>query len=340
MLKTRRGQTMRTMKKSRVFLGFFYLFSAYFLIQPAKLITADEKYPTKQIKFIVPVAAGFGTDISCRKWVLLVEKSLGQEIIIENKVGAGTIIGATFLAKSKPDGYTIGAIMSSIFATTPHLTKLDFDPLTAFTPILQWADIDQMLLVPMNSPIKTFKEFIEEGHKRQIQVSGTGMTSPDIAMEILAAETRINLKVVPFGGGVQAITAALGGQVDAAAVGGGYEYVKSGKMRIIARLNGKEEDTKYGVIPTLKGLGYNVEALSFTGLVGPKGLPEHVKTKLEEDFTRALHDLSMREIIQSCGYTLMYRNSNDFDKYLKEVYERSRKDFIRLGLGIYAKEKK
>lgn len=325
------------MKKLTIILSLSCLLIAVFLIPSPKIVLAEEKYPTRTIKMILTVSAGGGLDIVVRKLCGLAEKSLGQEIIIEYKTGK--LVGESFLLKSKPDGYTICALLSTVFVTYPIFMKLDFDPLTAYTPIMQIIDLDVHLLVPTSSSIKTVKEFIEEGHKRRILVAGIGGTSIDVAVERLAFKEKMDLKVLPFGGLPQAITAALGGQADAVASGGAVPWVRSGKLRPIARLTGKPREGSFIDVPTLKELGYDVEAKSFGFIAGPKGLPEPIEKKLEEVFTQALHDPSMLEALNTAGYILRYKNSNDLKNYWKTMYSEAIKEAKELGLGIYSRDK-
>lgn len=324
------------MKISRINLCLLFLLLTYFFILSPQICLADEKYPTKTIKFIVPFDAGGHTDVISRKLTQLVSNSIGQEIIVDNKPGASGLVGSSFLAKSKADGYTIGAVTSATFVVSPNYTKMDFDPFTELTPILQVCDVPQMLSVPTNSQIKTFKEFVEEARKRPVTVSSGGLNSAEIAFRRIAVEEKINLKMVPFGGSAPARIAALGGQVDACLIGGIYEYVRAGQLRVLVMLS----ETRFGLLketPTLKELGYDIKVPSFNAVFAPRGLPDNIKRKLEEEFTKALHDPSIKQTIEVFGNIFFYRNSKELANYVKEAYEQARKDFKELRLGIYAK---
>ena len=208
---------MKTMRKSTLFLTFSCLLLTYFFIQPVRVNFAQEMYPTRPIKYIGPTAAGGIIDVSSRKIAFLAAQYLGQEIIVENKPGAGTMLSASYIAKAKPDGYTIGAVTSAVIVIHPFFAKdkMDFDPIADFTPIVQFVEFNQALGVPINSPIKSFQEFLEEGRKRQIIIGGVGMTSAETAVQRLSLETKIKYKIVPFGGSAPTVMAAMGGQVDA-----------------------------------------------------------------------------------------------------------------------------
>ena len=301
---------------------------------------ADTKFPTKPLKLIVPFAAGGPTDVVCRKLADLAGKDLGQEIIVENKTGMGGAVGSRFVAYSKPDGYTIGSLGSASVVIHPHMgAKLDFDPVSDFSFIAQYAVADHPLAVAVESPLKTFKDFMEEGRKRQITYSSMELIAASVAVNRLALMAKINLKLVPFDGAAPAITACLGGHTDAVVSSGLYEYVRSGKLRLLAQTTG-ERNKEFPDIPTIKELGYNVEARAFYGIIAPKGLPEPIRARLEKAFTVAIQDPSAAPSIRNASYTLMYRNGNDFSRYVKEAFEISQKEFKEMGLGKYAKDKK
>jgi tripartite-type tricarboxylate transporter receptor subunit TctC len=327
------------MKRLTIISGVFSLCMILFFAPLAEQSLGQEKYPARTIKFLVPYAAGGQTDVVCRKIVHLAKESIGQDIIVENKVGASGLVTASFIAKSKPDGYTLGAIPTTPFVISPFVGKIDFDPLTAFNPIAQIFTGNQMLAVGKDSQIKTFKDFIEEGHKRQVTVASTGFGLSEMALRRMASAAKINMRVVPFEGSAPAVMATIGGQVDAFCGGGSYEHIKAGSIRVIARLSPENRGSVKGA-PSLKELGYDAEAPEFLGIFAPKGLPEPVQKKLEEEFSKALHNPEIAELIENVGSSITYRNSKDFQEHVRKAYEQARKEFQEQGLGIYAKDKK
>jgi len=327
------------MKRSMVLLGCICLVIAYLFVQAQMASAIDIKYPTRPIKFIVPSPAGGPTDITSRKLTDLAGKYLGQEVFVENKPGGGNVVGVRFIAKSKPDGYTIGSITGSPVVIAPFFQEVDYDPTTDFTPIIQYAMADHPLGVPLDSPIKTFKDFMEEARKREIKIAGNGNTAADFAMLRLAAAEKVKLTIVPYGGLAPSLPAVLGGHADAIVSSGYYEYVRSGKLRLLCQTTGMR-NKEFPEIPTLKELGYDIEIAVFYGIVGPKGLPEAIQKKLEEAFTLAVRDPSFAQLVHNAAFTLSHKNAEDFGKYMKEAYRRSEKELRELGLGRFAKEKK
>jgi tripartite-type tricarboxylate transporter receptor subunit TctC len=332
---------MRKMSRSRkIMVGCCFLLFC-FLIQGIEAGYGQEKYPSRTVKFVVPMAAGGSTDAICRKLADFVGKSLGQEMIVDNRPGAGGALGASFIAKSKPDGYTVGGVASSTFIILPFFSKMDFDPLGDLVPMVQVFTVYNWLAVTPESPIKSFKDFIEEGRKRQLTVATTGMVIGDIAVRRLAVLASFqNLKTVPFGGSAPGVAAVLGGQVDAIVESGLHEYVRAGKLKYIARLTeGPVKD--YKDVPVVsKDFGYDVNAPGFVGMFGPRGLPKDIQARLGEEFTRALRDPSIVEFIDNTGQVTTYKNSVDFGNFLKESNEKAGRMIKELGLGMYAKEKK
>jgi tripartite-type tricarboxylate transporter receptor subunit TctC len=327
------------MKRSGIILGFICLALMYFFIQPAVVSPAEEKYPTRPIKYIVGYSAGGPTDIVSRKLADLAGPYLGQEVIVENKPGAGGVVAVRFVAKSKPDGYTIGGLSPSPAIITPIFMEVDYDPKTDYTPIINFAWGDQALAVLMDSPIKTFKDLIEEARKREVTIAGTGRIASDIAMERLSTILKVNLKIVPFGGTAPCITAVLGGQTDAILNSGYYEYVRSGKLRLLCLVTGIK-NKEFPEIPTLKELGYDIEVPAFQGIFTSKGVPEKIRKRLEEAFTRAVHDPSFPKTVRNSSWEFFYRNGEDFGNLIKEMNERTNKEYRESGLGKYVKEKK
>ena len=327
------------MKRAGILLGFICLVLTYFSIQTRVVSPADIKYPTKPIKFIVPFSAGGPLDIIARKLANLAEPYLGQEVIVENKPGGGTLVGVRFVVKSKPDGYTICFLTPSPVVIGPHFTDVDYDISTDFTPIIHFAYGDQPVIVRADSSIKTFNDFMEEAQKREVTVAGQGMATPAIAIMRLAAIAKVKLKIVPFEGAGPSLTALLGGQTDGAVGSGFYEYVRSGKVRLIFLTTGMK-NKEFPEIPTLRELGYPIEVSQFNGIIGPKNLPEQIQKKLEAAFTRAIRDPSFTPALNNASYEFVYKNSEDFGKLIKEEYKRAEKELRELGLGKYAKEKK
>jgi tripartite-type tricarboxylate transporter receptor subunit TctC len=339
-LKPNKEEMMGTMNKATRIVGLFCLLSVCFFIKVPDASPAEEKYPTRTIKLVVPISAGGPTDVIARKVADVVGKSLGQEVIIENKPGAGGLVGATYVVRSKPDGYTIGFMTSGSYLISPFFTKMDFDPMTDPVPIVQALTISHWIYVKDDSPIKTFNDVIELGRKRQLLVGSVGMLLGDFALERIAAQAKLNLKIMPLGGGPGINAALLGGQVDAGVSSVQSEYIRSGKERLIARVTEGPVLPEYKDVPQVNKFGYDLVTPGFIVFFGPKGLPKHIHAKLEEEFSRALANPSVIETIKKIGEMPTVRGSADFNNFIKVEHARVEKMMKELGVGIFAKEKK
>lgn len=331
---------MGTMTKARKLAGVFCLLSTGLFIHVPEASPAEEKYPTRAIKLVVPISAGGPTDVIARKVGDIVGKSLGQEIIIENRVGAGGTVGATYVLKSKPDGYTVGMATSSTYLINPFFTKPDFDALTDLLPIVQACSMNHWVYVKQDSPIKTFKDFLELGRKRQVLVGCAGMLLGDFALERIGLQAKINVKLVPLVGGPQTDAALLGNQVDAAVSSIHSEYIRSGKERLVVRLTEGPALPEYKDVPLVSEYGFDLITPGFIVFFGPKALPKQIHARLEEEFTRALASPPVIELIKKIGETPTLRGSTEFSNFIKDEYDRAEKMMKELGVGVFAKGKK
>lgn len=331
---------MERMKKSGGLIGLICLLFICFFIQMTTLSHAAEKFPTRPIKLVVPISAGGPTDVIARKMGEIVGKSLGQEIIIENRVGAGGAVGATFVAKSKPDGYTLGIVTSSTYLLSPFFTKMDFDPFTDLAPFVLPYTINHWVYVKDDSPIKTFKDFIEEGRKRQLLVGCAGMLLGDFALEHVGKVAKLNLKLMPLVGAPQIDAALLGGQVEAGVSSVHSEFIRSGKERLIVRLTEGAAPDEYKNVPHVREFGYDPVTPGFVVYVAPKGLPKPIYTRLEEEFSRAAASPTVVEIIHQIGEMPTIKRGDEVSNYVKAEYAKAEKMMKDLGVGIFAKEKK
>ena len=205
---------------------------------------ADDPYPSKPLRIIVQFGAGTSTDIVARIVGQKLSESLGQSVVIENKVGAGGILGTELAAKAKPDGYTIVMAVSSVFGIDPTLyAKLPFDVLRDFTPITMLVTVPQTLVVPQGGP-KTVRELVEQAraHPGQLGYASLGVGSTNQLTTVMFASTvGIDLIHVPFKGSAEAATQVIGGTVPMMfdALPAVLTPVRAGKLRALALSSAK-----------------------------------------------------------------------------------------------------
>ena len=260
------------------------------------VFAADAVYPSRPIRLIVPFGAGGSTDMVAR---LLAEKMgpiLGQAVVIENKGGAGGSIGASEIAKSAPDGYTIGMATVSTHGANPAImTKLPYDARKDFTPITNVMSVPSVFVVHPSVPAKTMKEFIAlaKAHPGKYTFASPGTGSLGHAnIENFMNLAGIELLHIPYKGAGQALTDALGGQVNAMTdnLPSSLSNIQAGKLRPLAVLAFKRSEVLPDV-PTYTELGYaQMGDGGWFGLVAPAGTPKAVIAKLNAAAHKAMQD--------------------------------------------------
>lgn len=286
-------------------------------------------FPDKPIRLVVPFAAGGGTDLIARTLGAGMSAELGQQVIVDNKPGAGTIIGTDAVAKSAPDGYNI-VIASFAHAVNPSLQpKLPFDTAKAFTPITLIGKGPNVLVVRADSPYKTVKDIVDAARAQPGKLTyasqGNG-TSAHLAGEMFTNLAKVQMVHVPYRGAGPAITDLLGGQVDmifgtAAAVS---NFVNGAKLRALA-VTTAEPSPAYQGVPTVGQTvpGYAVE--SWYGLYAPAGTPPEVIAKLNAAAKKAARTPEFSKKVESEGLIVTATDPAELDRYVKAEEARWRK---------------
>ncbi len=286
-------------------------------------------FPEKPVKLVVPFAPGGGTDSIARTLAVGMSQSLGQPVIVENKAGAGTIIGTDAVAKSSPDGHTL-VVSTFAHAVNPSLiTKLPYDTDKAFSPVVMIAKGPNVLVVRADSPVKSVKDLLEmakaEPSKFSYASQGNG-TSAHLAGEMFENIAQVKLMHIPYRGAGPAMTDLLGGQVNmmfatAAAVA---PHIASGKLRAIAVTTPERSPALNGVpaiAETLKG--YSVE--SWYGLFAPAGTPADVIAKLNAAVKQATQSTEFKNKLEPEGLVVSTGTPQEYESYVKREEIRWRK---------------
>jgi tripartite-type tricarboxylate transporter receptor subunit TctC len=295
----------------------------------AAATAASAAYPDKPVKLVVPFAPGGGTDLIARTLAAGMSKELGQQVIVDNKPGAGTIIGTDAVAKSPADGYTI-VIATFAHAVNPSMvSKLPFVTDKAFTPVSLVCKGPNVLVVRAESPYKSVKDVLAAAKaapgKLTYASQGNG-TSAHLAGEMFSNLAKVELTHVPYRGAGPAITDLLGGQVDmifgtAAAVS---TFVDSGKLRAIGMTTSTSTSAFKGVPPIADTVpGYSVE--SWYGLYAPAGTPADVIAKLNAAAKKAAHTPEFAKKIEQEGLAVTATDPAELDRYVKAEEARWRK---------------
>ncbi|MEK7385179.1 MAG: tripartite tricarboxylate transporter substrate binding protein [candidate division NC10 bacterium] len=284
---------------------------------------AQEPYPSRPVTVVAPFPPGGVADLTARPVAAAMEKVLKNPVGVVNKTGAAGAVGMQFVATSKPDGYTLLLALSSI-SIIPEADKLFGRPpaftVDQFAPIALISADPTILVVPADKPWKTAKDFIEEAKKRpgQISFSSSGVYGTlHMAMELLSHAAGVKLRHVPYGGAGPALTAILGGHVDALASGPAVvlPHIKSGKLRVLAGW-GDKRVAALPEVPTFRELGYpDAEFYIWAGLFAPKGTPEPVLAKLRDAVRAAVADPEFKGAMDKLETPIAFKQGAEFQKF-------------------------
>jgi tripartite-type tricarboxylate transporter receptor subunit TctC len=292
-------------------------------VQAVSPALAREPYPSRPITIVAPFPPGGVADLTARPVAAAMEKVLKNPVGVVNKTGAAGAVGMQSVAASKPDGYTLLLALSSI-SIIPEADRL-FGRQPAFTvdqfaPIALISADPTILVVRAEGPWKTAQEFIEDAKKRpgQISFSSSGLYGTlHMAMELLSHAASIKLRHVPYAGAGPALTAILGGHVDALASGPAVvlPHVKAGKLRPLAGW-GDRRVAALPEVPTFKELGYpDAEFYIWAGLFAPRGTPEPVLEKLRDTVRAAVDDPEFKSAMQKLETPVAFKQGEEFQKF-------------------------
>lgn len=293
-------------------------------------VTALAAFPDKPIRMIVPFSPGGGTDLVARAIADGMSKELGQPIIVENKPGAGTIIGDSAVAKSAPDGYTL-VMATFAHAVNPAIRQsMPFDTDKDFAPVILVGRSPNVLLVRNDAPYKTVKDLIAAAKAAPGKITfgsqGNG-TSAHLAGELFKSLAGVNLTHVPYRGAGPALTDLIGGQIDMmfATSAAAKSFVQTGKLRALA-VTTDERSPAWPGVPTMAEAGVpGFAAESWYGLFAPAGTPPDVIARLNAAAQHAAHTESFKKRSESEGLSVVAGTPEEFGKYFEEQEARWRK---------------
>lgn len=294
-----------------------------------------QSFPTRPIKYICPWPAGGSTDAVMRVLAESAGKALGQTIVIENKPGAGGMLGANELVNAKPDGYTVAQLPHGVFRI-PHMQKVQFDTLKDFTWIACLTGYTFGLVVPADSPIKSITDLIAfaKANPEKLTYGSTGNgTSPHLAVEEFAQRAGIKLTHVPFKGNAENMQAILGGHIMAASDATGWApHVESGKLRLLATY-GSKRTKRWPTVATLDELGYQTVSDSPFGVCGPKGMDPAITKTLHDAFRKTLEDPAVLATFEKYDQSVIYMNTDTYTRFARDTFAAEKATIERLGLA-------
>jgi tripartite-type tricarboxylate transporter receptor subunit TctC len=271
------------------------------------LAQASGSYPNKPIRIIVPLAAGSAVDNAARIVTQKMSQNMGQGIVIENQPGASGLIGADRVAKSPPDGYTLGGFNDSIMTMLPNLqSKMPWDILRDFEPVSLVATIEWGLVVAVDAPQRSAADLISAARKApgQVNYGSGGNGSPQhIAMALFASQAGVTMTHVPYKGATQAAMGVAGNEVNAAFQGVATvnSLVRAGKLRLIG-VTTPRRMPQFPDVPTVSESGLpSFDFNSWFALMAPAGTPKAIVQTLHTEIARALADPEVREKLLAQG---------------------------------------
>jgi tripartite-type tricarboxylate transporter receptor subunit TctC len=279
-------------------------------------------FPNRPIRLVLLVAPGGGSDAVARTIAPRLTENLGQQVLVDNRPGAGGIIGSDIVAKANPDGYTI------MFATVRHAVnpsmynKLPYDTIKDFEPVTMAAMFGSVLVVNPKAPINSVSELIALAKQKPGELtfasSGSG-GGPHLIGEFFALNTGIKLTHIPYKGGGPAITDLIAGNVTMsfATMTSALAFIRSGRLRALAVVS-KERSGQLPEVPTMAEAGVpNIVVRDWLGVLAPRGTPKPIIDKLAAEFGRVLKDPNNRERFAALGVEIVASTPND----LREVIE-------------------
>jgi len=285
----------------------------------------SSNYPNRPIKIIIPFPPGNTTDIMTRLIAPKLQERLGQPIVVENKAGASGVIGMDFVAKSKPDGYTIVASQGGNMVVLPHTSKnINYHPITDFTSIALSTYNYQVITANNQAPFKTFAQMIEwaKANPGKLTVASNGEGGfPHLVFEHLAKTAGITFTHVPYKGTAAIITDQIGGQVMASVdgVSGPAPHVRSGAIRLLAISN----KTRVSEWPGVQTVSETIPGWTSNGWFaysGPAGMPKDITLKLNQEINRAMNSPEVVEQLKQYGLEVVSESPEYFERVLKEDY--------------------
>lgn len=286
-----------------------------------------QDYPSRPLRMIVPFAAGGPTDVIARVIAQKLTEGLKQQVVVDNRAGAGGNIGMGLAAAAAPDGYTL-IVVSSSFVVNPGLYKsIPYDPYRSFAPVSNVAASPNVFTVHPTVAAKTMKDLLllvaADPKKFSVATPGIG-TTPDLSAQLLRLTTRLDFVTVPFGGAGPAVAAVVGNQVQigCTALPPTTPHIKAGRLRAIA-MTGAKRSAAIDHVPTMAEVGFKgQEADTLQGLLVPAGTPKAVIDKLHAQVVRMIALKEVRERVEGLGFDIIGSSPAAFSAQIRTEVEK------------------
>ena len=305
------------------------------LLPPAALLlalvcagaAAQTGYPSKPVRFIVPSAAGGGTDIIARALAQKLSESLGAQFVVDNRPGAGQMIGIEMAAKSPADGHTILMAASTLAINPIMYKKVPYDPLRDFAPITQAASLANVLVVHPSLPVKSVAELIAYAKQRpgQLNFASAGIgTSPQMSIELFKSMAGIDMVHIPYKGTSPGVVDLLAGQVSVMAPNllTALPHIKAGKLRALAVTSAKRSEG-LPEVPTIAESGLpGYDSTQWYGVLAPAGTSRGIVVRLHDEIVRALRAPEVMQRLAADGAEPVGSSPEEFAAFIKSEIDK------------------
>jgi len=301
------------------------LFSVLFLgvlLHATGAAYAQQSYPVRPVRLVVPSSPGGGTDITARIIAPRLGEFLGQQVVVENRPGAGTMIGGEVVARAAPDGYTLLMGISTLAINPAMYRKVPYDALRDFAPISQVVSLPNILVVHPSLPVKTVKELIAFARARpgQINFASAGVgTNPHLSMELFLSMAGLKMIHVPYKGSGQGVIDLLAGHVSVMtpSIITALSYVRNGRLRALGVTSAKRAAGAPD-IPTIAEAGLpGYEAVQWFGVLAPAGTPREIVTRLHGEIVRVLQVGDVRQRLVQDGAEPVGSTPEEFGAFIR-----------------------
>ena len=284
-------------------------------------------YPSRPIRLVVPQSAGGSTDLVARPLAQRVADAMKTSVVVDNRPGAGSIIGTDIAAKAPPDGYTLLAVAAS-FSMSPSLyKKLPFDPVNDFAPISLLSSLPNILVVHPAQPVKSVKDLLAyaKAQPGKLNYSSSGVaTGTHMSMELFKHLSGISMAHIPYKGGAPSVTALLSSEVQLcfATISTALPHVKSGRLRALA-VSTARRATAAPEVPTIAESGVpGYDYASWIGLLAPAKTPPAIVARWHSESARVMHTPEMKTLLQHEGSEAVGNTPQEFGRIIKAEVER------------------
>jgi tripartite-type tricarboxylate transporter receptor subunit TctC len=298
---------------------------------------AAAKYPERAVTVLTPHPAGGDTDTVARAIVEAARKDFPKGIAVVNRAGGGGTIGIVELVRAKPDGYTLASTPIAPLVVAPHRLEIPYKTANDYQPIIKMVASTFNIAIRKDKPWKNIQEFLAfcqaNPGKVRVGVAAEG-TIPHLAMARFARLAKIDITIVPFTGGVESVTALIGGHLDAncQALSEIIPHLQGGGVRILVSLD-EGRTPVLADVPTAKEVGIDMTATLYHSIIAPKGLPSEIISSLHQTFKTAMNDPVFRKVMEQKSYQIVYEGPDDLKKRLMQDYDEFGKLIQELGLG-------